>query len=153
MESSAGTQSGLSADTNTLRVDSAYDYGDDREFGWVMFAATMLGLLAVLNIIDGIAAISNSHFYVGNAHYVVGNLNAWGWTVLIIGVIQGLAAVGIVFKNQVARWVGVAIAAANAIAQLMFIPAYPFWSLTLFALDILVIYGLVAHGHRSARTA
>jgi hypothetical protein len=153
VESSAGVQSGPSADTNALRVERVYDYGDDRSFGWMMFAATMLGLVAVLNIIDGIAAIRNSHFYVGNAHYVVGNLNAWGWTVLIIGITQGLTAVGIVFRNQIARWAGVVLAAANAIAQLMFIPAYPFWSLTLFALDILVIYGLVAYGRRSSQSA
>ena len=36
----------------------------------------------------------------------------------------------------------------NAIIQLLFIPAYPFWSLALFTLDILVIYGLIAHGKR-----
>jgi hypothetical protein len=145
MESSAGAQSGPSGKRSTLAV---LDYGDDRDFGWLMFAATMLGLVAVLNIIDGIAAISNSHFYAANVHYVIGDLKAWGWTVLILGIIQALVAVGVVFRSQVARWVGVAIAAANAIAQLMFIPAATFWSLTLFALDILVIYGLVAHGRR-----
>jgi hypothetical protein len=47
------------------------------------------------------------------------------------------------------RWAGVAVAALNGIAQLLFIQAYPFWSLTLFTIDILVIYGLIAHGKRS----
>jgi len=47
------------------------------------------------------------------------------------------------------RWVGVAIASGNAIIQLLFIPAYPFWSLCLFTLNILVIYGLVARGKRA----
>ena len=42
-----------------------------------------------------------------------------------------------------------AIASANAILQLAFMPAYPFWSLCLFTLDILVIYGLIAHGKRA----
>jgi hypothetical protein len=144
---------GPSADRSTLAVDSVLDYGSDRDFGWLMFAATMLGLVAVLNIIDGIAAISNSHFYVANVHYVVGDLKAWGWTMLILGIIQGLTAIGVVFRNQIARWVGVAITAANAIAQLMFIPAYPFWSLTLFALDVLVMYGLIAHGRRMQSVA
>jgi hypothetical protein len=46
------------------------------------------------------------------------------------------------------RWIGVAIAAGNAILQLLFMPAYPFWSLCLFTLDILVIYGLIARGRR-----
>ena len=59
-----------------------------------------------------------------------------------------LTAVGIWLQVGVARWVGLAIASLNAIVQLLFIPAYPFWSLTLFAVDMLVIYGLVVHGAR-----
>ncbi len=51
--------------------------------------------------------------------------------------------------SQDVRWLGVAIAAAKAILQLLFIPAYPFRSLCLFTLDILVIYGLIVHGHRA----
>jgi hypothetical protein len=29
-------------------------------------------------------------------------------------------------------------------------PAYPFWSLTILAMDILAIYGLIAYGKRIA---
>ncbi len=36
----------------------------------------------------------------------------------------------------------------NAIVQLMMIPAYPFWSLSIFAMDILAVYGLAAYGKR-----
>jgi hypothetical protein len=129
---------------------TAYPDDYERGYGWIVFAATMLGILAVMNIIEGIAAISRSHFFVGNAHYVFGDLKAWGWVTLLLGVALGFAAVGILAKNQLARWVGVAVAGLNAIAQLMFIEAYPFWSLALFALDVLVIYGLVAYGRRTA---
>ena len=36
-------------------------------------------------------------------------------------------------------------------AALLSIPGYPFWSLAIFAIDILIIYGLSAYGgsHRS----
>jgi hypothetical protein len=34
------------------------------------------------------------------------------------------------------------------VAQLLSIPAYPFWSLAIFAIDIVAIYGLVAYGKR-----
>jgi hypothetical protein len=122
---------------------------DYRGYGWVMFAATMLGLLGTLNFIEGIAAISNAKFFASHAHYMIGSLHTWGWVVLIIGVAQWLVAIGIFMKNQFARWAGVAVAMLNAIAQLLFIPAYPFWSLTMFTLDILVIYGLVAYGART----
>jgi hypothetical protein len=135
---------GYVTDTDGLRsVD------DDRGYGWVLFAATMLGLAGILNFMEGVAAVANSHVFVGNARYVIGDLHTWGWTVLIIGVIQGIAGLGILAKSQVARWVGVLVAMLNAIAQLLLVPAYPVWSLVLFTVDVLVIYGLVAYGGRS----
>ena len=63
-------------------------------------------------------------------------------------VAQILAAFGIWARNAVAVWFGVFCASLNAIAQLLMLPAYPLWSLALFAIDILVIYGLVAYGTR-----
>ena len=63
--------------------------------------------------------------------------------------IQGLVVAGIALEWRGFRWGGVAIAGLNAIAQLLFMPSYPLWSLALFTLDILVIYGLVAHGATS----
>ena len=123
---------------------------DDRGYGWVMFAGVLLVMLGVLNCIEGIAAIGNAHFFSNNTHthYIMGSLNAWGWTVLIIGVVQLAVGFGVFAKNQLSRWVGVIVLACNAVAQLLFIPAYPFWSLTLFAMNILALYGLVAYGKR-----
>jgi hypothetical protein len=131
--------------TDAGQLESDYDRG----YGWLMFAGTMLALAGTLNFIEGIAAVSKSHFFVGNAQYVFGDLNTWGWVVLCIGVIQGAAGVGILFRNQLARWVGIAAAGLNALAQLLFIQGYPFWSLALFSIDLLIIYGLVAYGGRS----
>jgi hypothetical protein len=99
-------------------------------------------------VIDGIAAISRAHFYVANAHYVFGDLRAWGWTVLILGALQLLVGVGVFAKNQFARWTGVVILSLNALAQLLMIPAYPFWSLAIFAVDIVALYRLIAYGKR-----
>jgi hypothetical protein len=128
-----------------------YRYEDaERGEGWVLFAATMLGLLAILNFIDGLAAVSNSKFFVGNAQFVISDLNTWGWILIGLSVCQAALAIGIGARVKGLRWIGVAIAAANACVQLVFIPAYPFWSLALFTLDILVIYGLVAHGAKSS---
>lgn len=116
--------------------------------GWITFAGVMLMVVATLNIIDGIAAISNSKFFIDDASYILSGLNTWGWIVLVIGVAQVFVAFGVWAGNQLARWLGVAIASVNVVAQLMFIPSYPFWALAIFSLDILVIYGLVAHGGR-----
>jgi hypothetical protein len=138
---------------STDRVSSSAgyaDYGaeDDRGYGWVVFAGVLLLILGTLNTIEGIAAIGNAHFFVANTHYVIGNLNTWGWVVLCIGVIQLAVGLGVFAKNQFSRWVGVFALGCNAIAQLLMMPAYPFWSLSIFALDILAIYGLIAYGQR-----
>ena len=126
------------------------DYAEDeaRGSGWVAFAGVLLLILGTLNTIEGIAAIGNSRFFVANTHYVIANLNTWGWIVLCIGVIQLLVGVGIFARNQLSRWVGVFALGCNAIAQLLMMPAYPFWSLSIFAVDILAIYGLIAYGKR-----
>ena len=127
-------------------------YTDEPEGGgWITFAGVMLIIVAILNIIDGIAAISRSKFFVASAQYVLSDLRTWGWIILVIGVLQLLVGLGIWAGNQLARWAGVIVVSLNMIAQLLFIPAYPFWSLAIFAIDILVIYGLAAYGgqHRS----
>src|SRR3954452_25336159 len=79
----------------------------DRGYGWVVFAGTMLMLVGTINFIYGIAAISNSKFFVGNVTYVIGDLNTWGWVILSLGTIQLLAGLGIFVGNQLSRWIGI----------------------------------------------
>jgi hypothetical protein len=87
--------------------------------------------------------------FTANAHYVFGDLRTWGWITLIIGVLQLLAAAGVLAGNQWARWFGVAVLGLSAIDQMFFIPAYPFWSLTIIAVDVVALYGLCAYGSRA----
>jgi hypothetical protein len=101
-------------------------------------------------VIDGIAAINKADFYVANAHYVFGDLKAWGWTALFLGALQLLVGLGVHAKNQFARWTGVVIVSLNSLAQLLMIPAYPFWSLAIFAIDVVALYGLIVYGKRIA---
>jgi hypothetical protein len=61
------------------------------------------------------------------------------------------AAVAVLGRSQWARWFGITMASLSAIGQLLFVQAYPWWSLAVFALDVLVIYGLAVYGGR--RTA
>src|SRR5215475_8419188 len=117
--------------------------------GLIFFASLMLVIIGFFNLIYGIAAIANSHVFVANAHYVFGNLRTWGWITLIIGVLQLLAAAGVVMGNQLARWFAVAVLVLNAIDQMFFIPAYPFWSLVIIAVDVVALYGLCVYGSRA----
>ena len=122
--------------------------GQGRGYGLVLFASILLLVIGCFNAIQGIAGIANSHVFVRNAHYVFGDLRTWGWITLIIAIVQLLAAAGVLAGNQVARWVGVAFLALNAIDQMFFIPAYPFWALTIIAMDVVALYGLTAYGSR-----
>jgi hypothetical protein len=145
---------GVSPDSPALSVEPVGgDYDADRDAGWMVFAGTMIGIVGVLNTIYGIAAISDSDFFARDVDYIVSGLNTYGWVLLIVGVVQMCAAAGIWAFSQWARWLGVLTAGVNAIIQLLFIPASPFLALGIFAVDILVIYGLVVHGGRRYHTA
>jgi hypothetical protein len=114
--------------------------------GWVIFAAVMLLILGVLNIIWGIAAIADSKFFVQDQKYILSNLNAWGWITLLIGVLQLLAGFSLWSGNLYGRIMAIFFASLSALAALLSIPAYPFWSLAIFALDIIVIYQVSLYG-------
>ncbi len=121
--------------------------------GLLIFAAVLLMVLGVFNLLDGIAAVARSHVFIANAHYVIGDLRTWGWVALILGALQILAGIGVLTGNQFARWFGVAVVALNAFAQFFFIPAYPFWSLTILAVDMVALYALCVYGSRANVTA
>jgi uncharacterized membrane protein (DUF2068 family) len=121
---------------------------DDRGAGWVMFAGIMIFIAGSLNTIWGIAAIDKASFFIENERYIISDLSTWGWIVLIIGVLQLIAAFSIWAGNAYGRWIGILTASASAIGALLSIPGYPLWSLAVFSLDILVVYGLVAYGGR-----
>jgi hypothetical protein len=128
-----------SATTSPSR--DARGHAEGRGYGLVVFAAVLLGVIGCLNLIYGIAAVANSHVFVANAHYVFANLRTWGWITLILGALQLLAAAGVMVGNQAARWLGVAVLGLNAIDQMFFLPAYPFWSLIIIAMDVVALWG------------
>ncbi len=124
---------------------------EEKGAGWIAFAGIMLSIIGILNIIYGIAAIGDSSFFVHNTKYILSNLNTWGWVTLIIGVIQVIAAFSIWSGGEFGRWIGILVAGVSMIGALLALPAYPLWSLAVFAVDVLIIYGLAAYGgHRTA---
>jgi hypothetical protein len=126
---------------------------DARGAGWIAFAGIMVCIAGILNIIWGIAAIDKASFFVEEERYIISDLSTWGWVVLIIGVIQVIAAFSIWAGNEFGRFIGILSASLGAIGALLSIPGFPLWSLAVFGLDILVIYGLVAYGGRQGRAA
>jgi hypothetical protein len=137
------------ATTGTTRADAgpaAVSSYREEGSGWVLFAGIMIVTVGILNAIYGIAAIGDSKFFLADQKYILSGLHTWGWVMLILGVLQILAAFSIWSGGTFGRWFGITVAVVNAIAALLALPAYPFWSLAIMSLDVLVIYGLAAYG-------
>jgi hypothetical protein len=114
-------------------------------FGRAVFAAVLLMIGGVLNIIYGIAAIGNSHFFVHDTHFVFASLKSWGWITLIIGILMIIASLSLLGGGTFGRWFGIFMGALAAIGALLEIPAYPLWSLAIFALSLWIIHGLAIY--------
>ena len=138
----------MSAPFAGSRSDGVYEYDDAHSQGLVTFAGVMIMIAAVLNTLYGIAAIDKASFFVNDAKYVFADLATFGWFVLVLGVVQFFAALAIWRGTSWGRWFGVACASVNMILQMLWIPAAPVLALTILALDIVVIYGLLAYGGR-----
>jgi len=121
--------------------------------GWILFAGIMFTIAATLNVIWGIAAVAGSGFFVNSAAYIlITDLAVWGWIAIGFGVLEFLAVLSIWRGGAFGRWFGIVVAGLAVVAALMSMPAYPFWSLTLVAIELLVIYGLAAYGGKPELT-
>jgi hypothetical protein len=137
-----------------MQGDTEYDTYESSGAGWKTFAGIMIIIVGIFNVIDGLRAVTNasqikSNFANGNVELpLTDNVKTWGWVVLIIGAVMILSGFLIFSGNMFGRIVGVIVAAGNAIVQLSYIDHNPFWSFTIIIVDVLIIYGLVAHGGR-----
>jgi hypothetical protein len=115
--------------------------------GWSLFAATMMIIGGSLNAINGLVAVLNDDWAVWtNRSTVYLDLTSWGWIHIVAGVLVVLAGFGVLSGNVLARSVGVILAGLSLIANFLFLPVYPLWSIVVITLDVLVIWALTAHG-------
>jgi hypothetical protein len=135
-------------DLDTSRV--AYGNSPDPTgwTGWVVFASFMMILVGSFQAIQGLVALFDDGFYLvkSNGLVVDVNYNVWGTVHLVLGVLLLLSGAGVLTGNLAARIVGVILAGLSALANMAFIGAYPFWSLLIITVDVLVIYALTVHG-------
>ena len=73
--------------------------------GRAVFVAVLFLIIGVLNIIYGIAAIGNAHFFNGT-QYVFSSLHIWGWITVIVGVIQLTAGFSLFGGGAYGRIIG-----------------------------------------------
>jgi hypothetical protein len=114
--------------------------------GWLTFAGIMLIIVGALNVIDGIAAISDAH-YLRN-QLLFSNLHAWGWFFLFWGILQITAGFAVFSGASWAAVVGILAASINLIAQISWARTYPVWAISAMVIDVLVIYALATYGGR-----
>jgi hypothetical protein len=108
-----------------------------------MFAATMLIMVGVFEIVAGVTAIFRDQFFVTVRNYTFDlDTTAWGWVHLILGIIILIAGVALFSGAVWAGAVALTLAILSAIANFFFIPYYPFWSIVVIALDIWVIWAI-----------
>lgn len=115
--------------------------------GWVAFAGIMMIIGGLLNAFYGFVAIVNDQWVVWtNRADIYLDVSQWGWVHLIVGLVVVACGFGVFTGNVLARMIGVVIAALSLIVNFFYIPAYPFWTLTVMVIDALVIWALTVHG-------
>jgi len=115
--------------------------------GFILFAAIMMIMAGVFQAISGLVAIFENEFYVATRNYLFQfDATSWGWIHLVVGLLVAFAGWGLLSGRTWARVVGITVALVSATANFLFIPYYPFWSLTIITLDIFVIWAIAAHG-------
>ena len=125
-----------------------HESGDVEGAGWLLFAATMLGLAGIMGVLDGIIALAKSKVYFAGSSFVISDVRTYGWITLLVGVLLVLAAGGVLSGSSWSRWFGIFAAGLSAVAHFTWMQVYPFWSLVIIAIDILVIYALASYGGR-----
>ncbi|MBW0253940.1 MULTISPECIES: hypothetical protein [Micrococcales] len=119
--------------------------------GMTVFAGTIMIMIGVMHVFQGIVALVNDTFYVAGEEWVLQlDVTSWGWVHLILGAVVALAGF-FVFSGAVwARTIGVIMAVVSGLASFAWLPYYPVWALVVIALDVFVIWALTAHGREIA---
>jgi hypothetical protein len=131
----------------TIGRDTAGGWGR----GFAIFAGVMMIILGVFHFLEGLTAILQDKFFVSTPNYIITvDVSTWGWAYLIGGAIVAVAGFFVLSGALWARAIGILLAGLSAIANFLFIPYYPIWSVLMIALDVFVIWALAVHGREVA---
>jgi hypothetical protein len=119
-------------------------YGPAGRSGLVTFAGILLVIGGAFNLLDGIVALAKDDRFRAD-ELLFGDLSAWGIWWLIIGILLLFAGWQVLQRKDIGMMLGIGFAGLNAFTQLMFLGAYPAWSISIMVLDLIVIYALSAH--------
>ncbi|MFD7867462.1 hypothetical protein [Streptomyces sp. NPDC057682] len=113
--------------------------------GWTVLAAVLMIFGGAMALLQGISAIAKDDVFVATRNYVFQfNLTGWGWIHLVLGIVIVLAGCALFTGAVWARVTGIVLAGLGALANFLWLPYYPLWSLVLIALDVFIIWALCA---------
>ena len=119
--------------------------------GLELFAAVMMMIIGLFQLIVGLAALLRSSFYVVTDSYIFSyDITAWGWVHLVLGVLVGLTGIALVAGQTWARITGIVLVGLSALGNFLFIPYQPMWSLLIIVLDVAVIWALAVQLRESS---
>jgi hypothetical protein len=138
----------MTSTTGDMRAGQATEAMDMVPDGWVLFAGTMILFTGFWNAFEGFFAFFRSTWFIGSP--VFGSLWIWAVAWLAFGIL-GIAAGGAILGGQSwGRWFGIVVVSLNAFLHLLAISTYPWWSVVIVAIDVLILYALTVHWKRSA---
>ena len=125
-----------------------------RGAGRVMFAAMLLLIVGMINIIYGIGALDDANIFVNDTRFILDDLNTLGWVLIILGVLQLTGGFSLLSGNTYGRVIGIIAGTLGAIGALLSIGGqYPWWSLGVFALCVYVVHGIIVYGDEDTSAA
>jgi hypothetical protein len=115
---------------------------------WVRFAGVILIVSGIFSLIQGLAALLGPDAYYGvvDGELLIFNVAGWGWWNVAIGGLTLLTGVALLSGALWSRIVAVILAIMSSIVQMILVPVQPWWSFIVIALDLLIIYAVIAHG-------
>jgi hypothetical protein len=113
--------------------------------GWLAFAGVMLLIVGLLDVINGLWALDHSDTR-STALLYADKLGGWGWFYLILGIILVLTGIGVFYRSQLARWVGIIAASVAIVGNMLWVFFAPGVVIIHILLASLVVYALVVYG-------
>lgn len=134
--------------------DASYDEArpTGAALGFTITAAVLMMVSGLWSFLEGLAAIIKGQFFVVLPNYVYSiSVTSWGWIHLIVGALVFVAGAFLFMDKIWARIVGVVLACISAVVNFLYIPYSPVWSVIVIALDVFIVWALLAPRTRYAR--
>ncbi|MGZ4555338.1 MAG: DUF7144 family membrane protein [Mycobacteriaceae bacterium] len=111
--------------------------------GTTIAAGLLLATVGVLQFLEGIAAVAKDDIIVIGVNYTYNwNVTAWGWIHIVLGILVALTGFALMIGAAWARVIAIFIAAVSIIANFLWLPHYPLWSIAIIVLDVVVIWAV-----------